>query len=285
MSRFRPLHSRIDSLFNLRNRLFSSQSTNSHQFHLLPSTSPTPSLKIEERIGPEIIPGKKNTPPEFLCSEAANSNGSVQSRKGESRNEDIVLKGKVGSKGSEKLTRKDALLRKELSPDMEMFVRHLYREGYFNYANFLPDNKLVLSNFECRHGRDFIKSAAQRFGRDNQEIAKWLSGSDLRKVAFFGCPSTAREDVFAAKRLRKFFRIQEDTVCHKCILRQSCKYVNQGVWNGDTKNLNLAAVLQVITQYALEAIPKQLIIPEDMKASLSRLLKEILKLSPTVSRN
>lgn len=229
--------------------------------------------------------GKRNTRSEFLVSEAVSSKGSVQSREGESRNEDIVLKGNVGWKGSEKLRREDALLRKELSPDMEMFVRCLYREGYFNSANFLPDNNLVLSYFECRHGRDFIKSAAERFGRDNQEIAKWLSGSDLRKVAFFGCPSTARKDVFAAKRLRKFFRIQEDTVCHKCILRQSCKYVNQGVWNGGTKNLNLAAVLQVITQYALEAIPKQLTIPEDIKVSVSRLLKEILKLSPTVSRN
>lgn len=150
-------------------------------------------------------------------------------------------------------------------------------------------------------------------------IFRWLSGCDLRKVAFFGCPSTARKDVFAAKRLRKFFRIQEDTVskssvnitfllllpfkylvksfgfvfflfnypqvCHRCILRQSCKYVNQGVWNGGTNNLNLAAVMQVITQYALEAIPKQLVIPEDIKASVSRLLKEILRLSPTVSRN
>lgn len=150
-------------------------------------------------------------------------------------------------------------------------------------------------------------------------IFRWLSGSDLRKVALFGCPSTARKDVFAAKRLRKFFRIQEDTVrktsvnitlflplptkflieffglfsspsnylqvCHKCILRRSCKYVNQGVWNEDTKNLNLGVVLQVITQYALEAIPEQLIIPEDIKASVSRLLKEILNLSQTVSRN
>lgn len=151
-------------------------------------------------------------------------------------------------------------------------------------------------------------------------IFRWLSGSDLRKVAFFGCPSTARKDVFAAKRLRKFFRIQEDTVskhsvnvllllllpftrlpynllalfssfsnypqvCRNCILRQSCKYVNQGVWNGSDKNLNLTVVMQVITQYTLEATPKQLVIPEDLKASVSRLLNEILKLSPTVSRN
>ncbi|XP_022976827.1 uncharacterized protein LOC111477088 [Cucurbita maxima] len=278
MSRFRVLHRRIDS--QLGSYFFSSQSTNSLQFHSLPSTSRrsrTFSPKIDGGIGPEIVDVKRNIRSDSVVNQGARSGGS--------RNEDNVLKGRVDSKGREILKRENALVRKELSPDMEMFVRHLYREGYFNYSNFLPDNKLVLSYFECRHGRDFIKSAAERFSRDNQEIAKWLSGSDLRKVALFGCPSTARRDVFAAKRLRKFFRIQEDTVCHNCTLRQSCKYVNQGVWNCGTKNLNLAVVMKVITQYDLQAIPKQLIIPEDIKASVSRLLKEILKLSPTVSRN
>lgn len=164
MSRFRPLHSQI--------LLFNSQSTISLQFHLLPSTSRSFSLKIGEGIEPEIVPAKTNTPPAFLSREAANSNGSVKSLEGKGGNEETVLKGKVGSEGNKKLAREDALLRKELSPDMEMFARHLYREGYFNYANFLPVNKFVLSYFECRRGRNFIKSTAQRFGRDNQEIAK-----------------------------------------------------------------------------------------------------------------
>ena len=41
---------------------------------------------------------------------------------------------------------------------------------------------------------------------------RWLSGSELKKVALFGCPSIERKSVFAAKRLRAFFRIQEDVV-------------------------------------------------------------------------
>jgi hypothetical protein len=43
-------------------------------------------------------------------------------------------------------------------------------------------------------------------------IHRWLSGSDLKKIALFGCPSLEKKNVFAAKRLRKFFEIQENTV-------------------------------------------------------------------------
>uniref|UniRef100_A0A5B6YIT7 Uncharacterized protein n=1 Tax=Davidia involucrata TaxID=16924 RepID=A0A5B6YIT7_DAVIN len=174
---------------------------------------------------------------------------------------------------------------KELSPEMVLFVSHLYKEGYFNDANFFPRNKFDVSCFENSYGRDFLKFAAEKFGKDNQEIAKWLSGSDLKKVALFGCPSLTKKNVFSAKRLRTFFGIQEDTVCSKCVLRQSCKFPNQSVWKGDTKNLNLAAVMRVITLYALELVPPQLVVPDEIKTSVSHLLKEVLNLSQTVSQS
>ncbi|KAH8518845.1 hypothetical protein H0E87_000632 [Populus deltoides] len=101
---------------------------------------------------------------------------------------------------------------KVLSPDMEMFITHLYKEGYFNNANFLQDGSLDFSFFNDSYGRDFIKYAAEKFGKDHQEIAKWLSGSDLKKVSLFGCPTLMRKSVFSAKRLRNFFEIQEATV-------------------------------------------------------------------------
>lgn len=41
---------------------------------------------------------------------------------------------------------------------------------------------------------------------------RWLSGSDLKKVALFGCPSLTKKTVFSAKTLRVFFKIQENTV-------------------------------------------------------------------------
>ncbi|XP_059662748.1 uncharacterized protein LOC132308630 [Cornus florida] len=172
---------------------------------------------------------------------------------------------------------------KELSTDMVLFATHLYKEGYFNNANFLPRDKFDDTCFQNNFGRDYLKFATEKFGKDNQEIAKWLSGSDLKKVALFGCPSLSRKNVFSAKRLRTFFRIPENTVCSRCALKQSCKFPNQSVWKGDTKQLNLAVVMRVIVLYALEAVPQQLVVPDEIKASVSRLLKEVVNLSQTIS--
>jgi len=52
----------------------------------------------------------------------------------------------------------------------------------------------------------------QHLGKLEFWIHRWLSASDLKKVALFGCPSLTKKNVFAAKRLRKFFEIQENTV-------------------------------------------------------------------------
>ncbi|KAI6690280.1 hypothetical protein NL676_027108 [Syzygium grande] len=134
---------------------------------------------------------------------------------------------------------------KELSPDAEAFLAHLHKEGYFREANFLKkDGKWDAIRFEDSYSRDFVKFAAEKFGKDHQEIAKWLSGSDLKKIALFGCPSTAKKNVFAAKRLRSFFSIQEDNVCRECVLRESCKLVNQSVWNSETNTLRLDTVMK-----------------------------------------
>ncbi|XP_030525560.2 uncharacterized protein LOC115737532 [Rhodamnia argentea] len=174
------------------------------------------------------------------------------------------------------------LVIKDLSPYAEAFLSHLHEEGYFREANFLKKNgKWDASRFEDSYSRDFVKFAAEKFGKDHQEIAKWLSGSDLKKIALFGCPSTAKKNVFAAKRLRSFFSIQEDNVCRECVLRESCKFVNQSVWNSETNALRLDTVMKVITLYALELVPSQLKITQELKDSVSRMLRDILKLSQT----
>ncbi|KAH0722006.1 hypothetical protein KY289_005050 [Solanum tuberosum] len=100
----------------------------------------------------------------------------------------------------------------------------------------------------------------------------WLSGSDLKKVALFGCPSIAKKNVLSAKRLRTYFRIQEDNVCSKCALKASCKFVNQNLRKGDMANLHLAGVMRVITLYALESVPPHLVIPDEIKASSNCIL-------------
>ncbi|KAK9269379.1 hypothetical protein L1049_001151 [Liquidambar formosana] len=125
----------------------------------------------------------------------------------------------TGKNDEESLKEEEPMVFKELSPDVMVFVRHLYKEGYFNDANFLRGKAFDISCFHDSYGRDFIKFAAEKFGKDNQEIAKWLSGSDLKTVALFGCPTLSRKNIFSAKRLRTFFGIQEDTVCRKCCLK------------------------------------------------------------------
>lgn len=68
-------------------------------------------------------------------------------------------------------------------------------------------------------------------------------------------------------------------VCSKCVLKQSCNFVNQNVWNRGAKNLDLADVMNTITLYALDAVPPQLVVSDEVKSSVSRLLKEVLRLS------
>ncbi|XVF04394.1 hypothetical protein REPUB_Repub05bG0078500 [Reevesia pubescens] len=170
---------------------------------------------------------------------------------------------------------------KDLSLVAEIFVRHLYSKGYFNKANFLEDNKLDFGYFDNSYARDFIKFAAYKFGKDHQEIAKWLSGNHLKKVVLFGCPSLDKNNIFAAKRLRKVFKIQENTVCSQCMLTDSCEYANKGVWGIGTNSLLLVDVMKVISLYALDQVPPQLTVPDEVKDSVNQLLKEVIKLSQT----
>nr|GME15742.1 Autophagy-related protein [Ipomoea batatas] len=191
---------------------------------------------------------------------------------------ELTKKGK-SLKTSQASMEEDLMVGKGLSPDMVMLVTHLYEEGYFKDANFLRKNRFDITCFEDSYARHYIKYAAEEFANDNQGVAKWLSGSDLKKVALFGCPSLVKKHVYSAKMLRNFFRIQEDTVCGKCALRDSCKFVNQHMWNGNAKTLQLHHVMRTITLYGLESVPTELVVPEDIKKSVGQLLKEVVKLS------
>ncbi|XP_017246110.1 uncharacterized protein LOC108217741 [Daucus carota subsp. sativus] len=183
-------------------------------------------------------------------------------------------------------TRKaETVVCKELPPDMIVFARYLFEKGYFKNANFLPRYTFDATRFEDNYSRAFLTCAAQKFGKDHQEISKWISASDVKKVALFGCPSLSKKPLMAAKALRIFFSIPEDTVCSKCVLKESCKFVNQSIWKGQGKKLHmdLSAVMSVITLYAMEEVHPQLVIPDEIKTAVRRLLEEVMKLSQTVS--
>ncbi|XP_010535024.1 PREDICTED: uncharacterized protein LOC104810427 [Tarenaya hassleriana] len=173
---------------------------------------------------------------------------------------------------------------KELPLEMISFVKLLHKEGYLDRANFLRGEKLDVGSFDDEYARTFLKFAAERFARDHQEIAKWLSGSDLKSIVLFGCPSLERRSLFSAKTLRKFFEIPENNVCDKCMIKDKCKFPNQSVWKGNTKNLHLSVVMKVIAIYSLDLTHPDLQVPEEIHGSVLRLLMEIQNLSKTVSK-
>lgn len=165
----------------------------------------------------------------------------------------------------------------ELSEEMVRFVDCLFKEGYLVNGNFLKKGQLDLNCLTTSYSQDYLKFAAERFGHDHDEVARWLSGSDLKKVALFGCPSVERKTVFAAKSLRSFFSIQEDTVCRSCKLKDSCKLANQRVLK--RRKLITADALRVLTMYGLELVPQQLVVTDEIKVSISKLLKQVVDLS------
>uniref|UniRef100_A0ACD5VNF3 Uncharacterized protein n=1 Tax=Avena sativa TaxID=4498 RepID=A0ACD5VNF3_AVESA len=124
---------------------------------------------------------------------------------------------------------------------------------------------------------DVVKAAAERFGNDHQVVAKWLSGSDLKKVALFGCPSVERRTVFAAKRSRAFFNIPEDKTCSSCKIRSSCQFVNQEVPRYD--RVILSDTMRILALFVLDACHQPLQVTAEVKASICKLLKDTINLS------
>ncbi|XP_015695544.1 uncharacterized protein LOC102706691 [Oryza brachyantha] len=124
---------------------------------------------------------------------------------------------------------------------------------------------------------DVVKGAAERFGHDHQVVAKWLSGSDLKTVALFGCPSVERRTVFASKRLRAFFNIQEAKTCSSCKLKNSCQFVNQQVSRHD--KVILSDTMRIVTLFVLDAFPQRLKVTSELRASICKLVKDTINLS------
>ncbi|XP_066313558.1 uncharacterized protein [Miscanthus floridulus] len=148
-------------------------------------------------------------------------------------------------------------------------LRRLHEVGYLPG----PD----LSSAPHAVSPDAVKTAAERFGHAHQPVAKWLSGSDLKKVALFGCPTVERRTVFASKRLRAFFNIQEDKICSSCKLRSSCKFVNQEVPRHN--KVILSDTMRVVSLFVLDACAQQLQVTAELKVSICKLLKDTINLS------
>ncbi|XP_074568838.1 uncharacterized protein LOC141825353 [Curcuma longa] len=170
---------------------------------------------------------------------------------------------------------------KELPKEAVALVERLREKGYLKLENFSRMTSLKTEEVSVlpanMYSRQFVKSAAEKYGQDQQEIAKWLSGSHLKKVALYGCPSVERKTVFASKRLRSFFSIQEDVVCRGCKIRDYCKFANLRV--SKEEKVILSDTMRILALWAFDAVPRQLSVPSDFKSSVCKLLEEVLNLT------
>ncbi|XP_078428246.1 craniofacial development protein [Wolffia australiana] len=159
---------------------------------------------------------------------------------------------------------------------VDLLIRRLNEEGYLKgceYSSGLVVQRVASNGFL----RGFVINAAERFGKDHQEIAKWLSGSSLKKIALAGCPCMERKTVFAAKRLRSFFYIQEDVICRGCPMKDSCKFVNQRV--DREQKLSLSDAMRVLSVYGLACgSAPQAMESHELRHAVCSSLKEVISL-------
>ncbi|KAJ8626682.1 hypothetical protein MRB53_019989 [Persea americana] len=243
--------------------LFANHAPNTNSKHLdTPKEDPEPPVAVS-KLGRLVSLFEKPTNP------PSKSDFSKKKQKKEEGNE--------GSAESVALAEVEFSSTKQLSPDMILFVNHLFEKGYLRKAKFLREGRLDVDSLSSSYAKGFLKNAAEGFGHDHQDIAKWLSGSDLKKVTLLGCPSVERKTVFAAKNLRTFFDIEEDTVCEPCELKCTCKFVKQKV--DKKKKLDLADALRVLAVYVSNSGPHQLALSNEMMESINKLLKEVVNLS------
>ncbi|KAJ1282111.1 hypothetical protein BS78_03G025100 [Paspalum vaginatum] len=155
--------------------------------------------------------------------------------------------------------------RRPWEDEASALLRRLHQGGYLRGPDSSSSDPRV------------VKAAAERFGHDHQPVAKWLSGSDLKTIALFGCATDERRTVFASKRLRAFFNIKEEKICSSCKLRSSCKFVNQEV--ARYNKVILSDTMRIISLFVLDALPQQLQVTAELKASVCKLLKDTINLS------
>ncbi|KAL5707390.1 hypothetical protein ACHQM5_018294 [Ranunculus cassubicifolius] len=160
----------------------------------------------------------------------------------------------------------------EVSSAMWLFIHILHEKGYLGNIKLLP--KVEFDRYLTKHG-DWIRKAAERFGADHPDIAKCLSENDVKRLAIFGCPSLEKKTVFAARRLRAYFSVEEKSVCRLCKLNHHC---NLKYHPGGKKydNFDVADVLKILTTYALEFGPPELTLSDEIKDTMSNLFTQVV---------
>lgn len=162
-------------------------------------------------------------------------------------------------------------------PEWAQFLEHLNNCGYLSKALEIEEGPIDLRDCSMERLIPRMRFAVQIFAKDHAEISKLLSGSDMRKVALFGCPSVEKKDVFAAKRLRSFFSIEQGIACRPCNMKDTCSVPFAKV--SKVKILRVEDVARLLCTFSLNAEKNELSIPDDIKQSVINLLKELVHFS------
>lgn len=162
-------------------------------------------------------------------------------------------------------------------PEWVQFLEHLNDSGYLSKALQIEEGPIDLRYCSMEQLVRRMRFAVQIFANDHSEISKLLSGSDMRKVALFGCPSVEKKDVFAAKRLRSFFSIEQGIVCRPCNMKDTCSVPFAKV--SKVNILRVEDVARLLCTFSLNVEKNALSIPDDVKQSVINLLKELVDFS------
>lgn len=149
-------------------------------------------------------------------------------------------------------------------PEWVRFLEHLNERGYLSRAMNFPWGQLDLRDLNTEVLYRFIKFAAVSFAKDHVEISK-LPENDLRKVALHCVPSVERKVVDAANILRSFYST-EDIASRPSDVE-------------DTRELTSEDVVRLLCAYGLNAEKSEPPIPDEIKQSVVRLLKEFVDVS------
>lgn len=83
--------------------------------------------------------------------------------------------------------------------------------------------------------------------------------------------------IFFYSQLVVYPRIICIQVCQACKLKSSCKFAKQRVVK--RKKLMSADALRILTVYGLGSVPQQLVLTDEIKFSVNKLLKQVVNLS------
>lgn len=162
-------------------------------------------------------------------------------------------------------------------PEWVQFLECLNERGYLSKAVNFPGGPLDLRGLSTEELYAFIKFAAVNFANDHPEIPKLLSGKDIRNVVLFGCPSVEIKVVLAAKRLRSFFSIKEDTA--GVPINQENTSNAPSVKVSKEKSLELVDLVRLLCAFGLNAEKNEVSVPDEIKQSVVNLLKELIDFS------